>query len=859
MSAGAGSDWRAALAFARRDLRGGLARFRVFLICLALGAAVVASVGSVVSAIRASLEAEAQTLLGGDVEIELTYRFASPEERAAFDAAGRVSEIVDFRSMVRSDGAEPRTSLAQAKVVDAAYPLYGAIGLEPAMPLDQALAENAAGVPGAVAEQALLTQLDVGVGDRLRFGGKVFELRAVIAAEPDRAASGVGFGPRLMVSRAALENSQLAQPGMLFETEYRLRLDPEQDLEALRDQLTAAFPEAGWRWRDRRNGAPGVERLTERIGAFLTLVGLAALAVGGVGVAASVRSYLDGKTDTIATLKTLGAEARLIQRIYLLQVGALAALGVAAGVIVGSALPLLAQPWIVASLPVKAEFGLYARPMVEAAAYSGLTALLFSLPPLLRTRDIRAAALFRDVAAPTRGRLRWTGIAILAALVAALTAAAVGFTGQTRLALGFIGGVAAAMLALALAAMAIAAAARRAARAARGRLTLRLALSDVGGTGPAGASETRSAVLALGLGLTVLTAIGLVDVNLRNLVSQQLPERAPEYFVIDIRNDDLDGFKRLVGGLPGVGRIETAPMLRGVITAINDMSAEEWRAQGNVQEGYGWVLRGDRGVSYAAEPSERTEITAGEWWPADHDGQSQVSFSDEHGRGIGLSLGDRITVNVLGRSFTARVTSFRTVEFMRDGGINFLMVFDPATLRGAPHVHLATLYGAEQTPGGWLREIADAYPTVTAIRVRDVLSRAESAVRQIAAAARIAAAATLATGLAVLIGAAAAAQRRQIYDAAILKTLGATRAELVAAMTLRSALLGLAAGVVALGAGSAAAWAVMRFVMEADFVFDAATAGLIIAGGVGATLVTGALFAMGPLSARPARVLRARE
>ena len=852
------AEIRTAWTFARREMRGGLRGFRVMLACLALGVAGIAAVGSVVAAINDGLAAEGRELLGGDAEAQLTYRIASEAERAALAGEGVVSEVFDFRGMARTPDGD--SALVQAKAVDDLYPLYGSVVLDPPMPLEQAFATDAQGRPGVVVERVLATRLGLSPGDPVLFGEAEMVLSAVLESEPDRAAGGFAFGPRLLLSAAALEATKLVGPGTLYETEYRLKLPRDADIGAVKERLLEQFPEGGWRWRDRRNGAPGVARFVERIGAFLTLVGLAALAVGGVGVGASVRAYLDRKTETIATLKTLGADGRMVMATYLLQIGALAVLGVLIGLALGAAGPLLAAPILTERLPVPANFGIYWEPLWQAAVYGLLAAFLFALWPLARAREVRAAGLFRDLVAPAREIPRPLYLAAIAALGIAVAVAAVLFTGQTRLALGFVGGVAAALLLLTVAAAAVTVIARTLARTRLGRasLPLRLALSGLGGPAGGYGGETRGAVLALGLGLTVLTAIGLVDHNLRRMVSDQLPERAPAYFFIDIRDDELPGFLEKAEAQPGVTEIETAPMLRGVITRINGMSAADWQASGKVDPAFNWVLEGDRGVTYSDRVPEGTEIRAGEWWPEGYQGRSLVSFGEEQGRGLGLELGDEITVNVLGREISAEVANFRRVEF-REMGINFLMVFDPNVLRGAPHVHIATVYGEEPQEGAYLRALARAHPTVTAVRVEDALEVMADALRDISAAARAGALATLVTGLVVLIGAAAASQQRQIYDAAILKTLGAARGGLLGAMGMRAALLGLAASVVALGAGALAAWAVLTFVMDAPFAFDALTAGSIVFGGVLATLLTGALFALGPLSARPARVLRARE
>jgi putative ABC transport system permease protein len=381
----------------------------------------------------------------------------------------------------------------------------------------------------------------------------------------------------------------------------------------------------------------------------------------------------------------------------------------------------------------------------------------------------------------------------------------------------------------------------------RGRPALRWAFAAVGG--PSG--ETASVVLSLGLGLSVLAAIGQIDWNLRTLVTRDLPERAPAYFFVDIQNDQLAGFVEGSEAEPGVTAIETAPMLRGIITQINDRPARE------VAGGH-WALSGDRGVTYAAAPPPGTAIIQGEWWPQDYDGPPLMSFSEEEGREMGLKLGDRVTVNILGRDLTATITSFREVRF-QSMGISFLMLVNPGALAGAPHTHIATVYAEPEAEARLLRRLAGAYPNITAVRVREAIDQVAASIDTLTAAVRWGASGTLVTGLLVLIGAAAAGERRRVFEAAVLKTLGAGRGRILRSFALRAGLMGMAAGAVAIVAGGIAGWWVTSVVMGSEFRFEPVSAAAIVVGGALASLVAGLTFALRPLAARPAQVLRARE
>jgi len=518
-------------------------------------------------------------------------------------------------------------------------------------------------------------------------------------------------------------------------------------------------------------------------------------------------------------------------------------------VALGALLPIALAPVIAANLPLPADFSIHPAPLIEAASYGVLTALLFTLWPVARAASIRPAALFRD--SVTRGRRLpppvFVGLSAL--ILAALVGLAAWYAAVPRLALWAFGGIAAALLVLALAALLVRWIAARLAvsRLLRGKTALRLALGAIGGP----ASEALPVILSLGLGLSVLAAIGQIDSNLRGVIATNLPKVAPSFFFVDIQPAQLPAFLARTRDDPAVSRVETAPMLRGIITRINGRPARE-------VAGNHWVVTGDRGISFAADLPPKTRLTAGKWWPEGYNGPPEVSFSAHEAQEIGLKLGDSLTVNILGRDITAKITSFREVDFS-NAGIGFVLILDPAAVAGAPHTSIATVYAREDAEPRILNSLASAFPNITAIRVRDAIARVASVLGALAAATSYGALATLVTGFVVLIGAAAAGERARVYEAAILKTLGATRRRILLSFALRAAILGSAAGLVAIGAGAMAGWAVMRFVIKAGYVFEPLSAIAIVVGGALVTVVAGLVFALRPLSVRPARILRARE
>lgn len=833
---------------ARREIRGGLRGFGVFLACLALGVATIAAIGSVRAAIEAGLAAEGAALLGGDAEMSFTYRRANADERAFMaDTALAMSEIIDFRSMaVVGSGAEADRALTQVKAIDGAYPLLGSVALDPSMPLARAMAGQN-GLPGAVMQGLLADRLGLAPGDRFKFGQQEFVFMARLLREPD-SSGGFGLAPRSIVTLAGLENSGLLAPGTLFSAHYRLDLAEGADLAALSAAARARFESTGLRWRDSRNGAPGLARFVERFGAFLILVGLAGLAVGGVGVSTAIRAYLARKTEVIATLRSLGATRGTIFLTYFLQIGMVAGLGIALGLLIGALAPILLAPLILSALPFPAVFTLYPLPLIEAALYGALTAAIFTLWPLARIEEVRPTALFRDALGARAALLpapRY--LAAVGGLLVLLVGLASWLSGSAMLTLWFAGGVVAAMGFLSLAAIGLRALVRGLSRRIRPGPALRWALTAVAHSREA----TTPVVLSLGLGLAVLATVGQVDGNLRNAIARDLPDVAPSFFFVDIQQDQMPDFRARLDTDTAVSKVETAPMLRGIITRINGRPARD-------VAGDHWVLHGDRGVTYSAGLPANTRLTAGSWWPEDYNGPPQISFAAEEAQEMGIKLGDEMTVNVLGRDITATVTSFREVDFST-AGMGFVIAMNPGALAGAPHSFIATVYAEQSAEAAILRDLSGTLPNITAIHVREAVGRVSGLVAQLANATTYGATAILLTGLLVIIGAAAAGQQGRTYEAAVLKTLGAQRRQILTSLAARAALLGGAAGLVALAVGATGAWAVMTFVMESDFELIWPNALTVVAAGLLANLLAGLFFALPALAARPARVLRARD
>ncbi|WP_421577964.1 ABC transporter permease [Shinella sp. M31] len=794
-----------AFRLALREMRGGLKGFYIFLACIALGTAAIAGVNSVSSAITQAIASQGQSLLAGDVRFEFNNRFATPEELKHFQSLGDVSLSSGLRSMARLPDGSDQT-LVEAKGVDGAYPLYGTLETEPQRPIAELFAKQGDAY-GAVVAPLLLDRLGVAIGDEVLLGTAKLKITATLLREPDSVSEGFGFAPRLMLSEDALTASGLVQTGSLVENAYRVRLaDQGISLSKVRADANKAFPKAGWSIRTSNSAAPSLTANITRFSQFLTLVGLTALIVGGVGVANAVRAYLDSKRSVIATFKCLGAPASLVALIYLTQIALIAAAGIAIGLVAGALMPMVAMRFLDGVLPVPAETTVYPSALLLAAVFGLLTALAFAILPLGHAREVPATALFREQGFQKSRLPSWPYLLGAALFLAALAGLAILTAYDRYIAMVFLGAIAIAFVVLRVVAMLITMLARRSPRV--NSPSLRLAIGNIHRPG----ALTASVVLSLGLGLALLVTLTLIDGNLRRELTGNLPERAPNFFFVDIQVSELDGFRNVLKSNMPDGKIIEVPMLRGRVMELNGVDV----AKVKVPQGGQWVLRGDRGITYAKRVPENSTLAEGEWWPEDYAGEPLVSFAAEEGKELGLKIGDTVTVNVLGRNITARIANFRTVEW-ESLSINFVMVFSPNTFAGAPHAWLATMIdpkaSAEQE-AATLKAVTNAFPTITTVRVKDALDVVNELVGQLATAIRAAAAVALIASVLVLAGALAAGNRARVHDAVVLKTLGATRATLIRAFSYEYLMLGLATAVFALLAGGVAAWFVVSTIMK---------------------------------------------
>jgi putative ABC transport system permease protein len=846
--AGNGLRLPLALTIALRELRAGAGRLSIFVLCIALGVAAVAAIGSLSASFDEALARQGRLLIGGDVSLELVHRQTDSAERAAIDALGKVSESASFRAMARSSAG--KSALVEVKAVDDAYPLYGDVSI--------IRAEH----PGPVwqnpdivlVERTLLDRLNLDVGSTINIGDAKVTIGGILGEEPDRLADRLAYGPKLLMSRETLAHTGLVQPGSLMRWTYRVKLpearaSDKDFLVETRNNIEKRFPQSGFAIHDWTDPAPSLRRDADRFTQFISFVGLTALLLGGIGVGNAIRSYMAKKREVIATFKCLGATSRLVLKVYLIQALLLASLGIAIGLLIGALTPALLSALYAGSLPITLAVEPHPLPLIAAALAGLLTMVLFVLWPLGRATSVSPAVLMRAHLTEERERSPWPYAVGSAAAGIALFGLAIAASEERIITASISAGIVLAFLLLTGFGLLIQ---RLAARFRRTRPASRaLALASIGGPG----SLARAIAVSLGLGLGLLVATALIHRALLKEIEGNIEVDAPAYYFLDVEESDVGKFNDTVKAIAPDAKLDDAPMLRGRIVSLKGVPAEQVEADPDSR----WVLSGDRGLTYTDDVPPASTLVEGKWWPKDYSGPPLVSFDAELAKGLGLKLGDTITVNILGRNVDAKIASLRKIDW-ESLAINFVMVFSPNTLQGAPHRALTTLELPKGTDpaleGKVIQALAEHFPLVTAVKVGDVVAAAKDLLAKVMTAIKATAGVTLLIGAAVLAGAVAAGQQQRKYLAVLYKTLGATRGRIISAELLEFGLLGLATALLSVVIATLTAWALCKWAFDVTFVFSPLAVAETVLLALALVLAVGALTTWRVLSVKAAPYLR---
>ncbi len=843
MSLGPRLSWATAWGIARRDLNARFRGLRLLLVCIFLGTAALAAIGTLTAAIERELASSGQELLGGDLEIEVWQRDLAEEERAALAEYGEVSSGFRLQAMASTPEAAAPIEL---KAVDEKWPMFGRLVLADGREVGAPSGND------AWIAQTALERLGIAVGETFRVGTVTLRAAGVIQDEPDRLSEGFQLGPTIIVAQGVPAAAGLLEPGALYQSKHRVAFaNPARAPDGVQTTLTQRFPTAGFNIRTRDRASPGADRFVRQMSDFLTLVGLAALVIAGIGIAGGVSSYLDQRRASIATLKVLGATSGDIVRIYAMQIGVAALVGSLAGLAAGVAVTPLLAGALQGLLPVESGFLVSPPALLLAASYGLLVAFAFAAAPLLRARTYPAMALMRSGIVPLARD--WRALLATALGLAAICALALLTTAQPLLSGGFLLGAGGALLLLAGLGWAIQALARRLPRPANP--LLRSALANLHRPG----APTGALVTALGFGLAAFVLLAAVQSAIDGNIQSRVPREAPDYFVLDVPQDKEARFVELIHQeFPEAG-ILTVPTMRGAVLAYGPEDRMTRVADlKDIPEG-AWALRGERGLTYADTLPQGNRVVAGEWWSPFHSGEPLVSVDADFARAVGLRPGDYLTIGILGVERTARVANLRQIDW-ESMGFNFALVFSRNAISDAPHNLSATIdlpEGADSAARGrLLRALVREMPSSSVIEVGGILVEARKLLQQVSLATLAAAAVTVLAGLAVLMGAIAAARAARTYDTVMLRVLGASRRQILLLQLAEYGLLAALLALVALALGGGLAWVVITRLFEFDWLPDwGEVLGVL---GLGIALVLGFALAgsLPLLRAKPAQALR---
>jgi putative ABC transport system permease protein len=832
------SKLRLNLRIALRDLLGDRRGFGIFIACIIIGVAAIAGVSSLSFSLAQGLSREGRTILGGDASISLMSRALSQEQKDYLLARGSLSELSLLRAMAHQASGE--TSVVEIKAIDpATYPAFGAITLNPELPLLDALTEKK-GLYGLIVETTLLARLDVKLGDIITIGNQRFEIRSTLINEPDKLAGGIGFGPRVFMSRSALEATGLATPGAIIRNLTRIRLagnPSDQEVKNFHSEINSAFPNAGWEIRTRDAVSPQFSRNLDRFTQLLSLIALTALIAGGAGVANSVREFTERKRTQFAILKALGASGSQVFAIALVQITIAGLIATLLGLILGSLIPIFAASWLhqISDLPFTPSINL--QGILTGGCYGLLVTFIFAVIPLGRIHEMPVSRLLRDDDQP----LQLWRYSILSAVAALLLAGLTLFSASdVKLGVIYIIGVFLIFASLRAASWSVVFILKKFAHP--NNPLLRLTLANI----------------SAGLTQTLLIALALVEGAVHHELIRADSSEIPNFYFLDIPKIQTEHFNEFLKITVPDAHIEHVPMMRGRIIELKDKPLDRY----NIADEAKWVLEGDRGITFSENLPNNSTLTAGNWWEKNYAGAPLVSLEQKVAEGFGLKIGDQIKVNVLGRDFIATVSNFRKVDW-RSYAINFVMVFSPNTFKAAPYTELFTIsYTApslserDKTDALLTRQTAKEFPNIVSIRVKDVLMAVDKIATQLAFAARAATVIALATAGLALASAIISSQRARLYDTVIYKILGAPRRWLMTVYALEFGLLGLVASMISLLAGICFAFGLIKYIMKIDFVFPAMTLILILSSALMAIIALGLMLSWRILTHPAASALR---
>ncbi|MDH3452874.1 MAG: ABC transporter permease, partial [Gammaproteobacteria bacterium] len=735
----------------------------------------------------------------------------------------------------------------ELQTADALYPLYGNLVLQPDLPLAEVTALDN-GRWGVAIDPVLAENLDVSIGDDVYIGSLTMRVRALVMQQPDRALSAEWRGTPVLLNPEAVEASGLTAAGSRIEFNYRVRTEvPARNWQR---QFYDAFPDETWEVRTFEGRS---RRIAERLGQLasgLIIIAFSTLFIGGLGVFNSIQAYLQGKLKTIATLRALGLRNRRLAMVYLLQVGIMSGCASIAGAALGGGLALAGTILVAEEVPIVATSNIVLLPVLIAICFGVLTAFCFALPAIGRALSVEPASLFRGTTGGVTGTPKswWLATFACVAFIASMFLLAIP---DTAFGLGFMLTVALVLLLFEFITRGI----RRVARrlddhpALVGRFKFRLALANLHRPG----TPLRATLLSLGSALTLLVASTMVVVSLLRTINETVPEESPALVLYDVIDNQLDTVVDAIEQTPGTVRVDTTPLVRTRIVAVNGQPVSELQHLGREQRRD--ASQDEYDLSYSANNIDDVTVIEGEWWTESAPELARLALEDREAEDLGLNVGDVVTFGVEGATLDTQIDAIFSQKGVQTR-FWFEGIVSDGALDGLVHRHVGAAYMDDEAAIVAQRQIAAIAPNVITVRTAMLLATARDILGKAALSLAVIAGVSLLASLLVLISVMAAGRSRQIYHATVLHSLGTRMDVIRRSLHLEYVLLAVITSTFAvlLGAAIAMPLLALRLKLPTD---DLLGLGLLTAAGVsGLSLHLGARYLIRRLRVRPATLLR---
>ncbi len=795
------------LRMAVRETRASWRRLLFFFLCIAVGVAAIVTLRSVIQSVRGVFGREARSLIAADVLLSTNIEW-TPEARQTIDrrlsefGANERTESIETPTMSRPADGRPVARMVELRAVQREFPLYGTIGLQDGRAYSYALLQQ----HGVLVRPELLTALAVKVGDEIKIGQSLFTIRGVITTEAGRRVGGFSLGPRVLIDYDDLASTGLLGVGSRARRVLLVRV-PDDSIEPLVRALRRDFREQFVSARSYRSNDDEVGRDFDRAENYLSLVGLVIVILGGIAISSVTRVFIAQKIRSIAVLKCVGARSNQIMVVYVLQVLALGLAGSLFGVLLARA-TLAAIPIAFGastSILAEADYGLSWSAAAQGVTIGMLVSLLFSLVPLMQVRHVKPSLLLRDES--TANRRDWTKLAVMVGVSLGLVGVAAWQAASLRVGLAVCLGFAGLAFVLQLAGRMLIVLIAPLTKSPS--FPLRHAVLHLSRPG----NQTRMILFAVGLGAFFVVGVRSLQASLLQEFSVQVSEDAPDMFLLDIQRGQADGVRAfLADGTHGASHVRLMPVLRARVTGVSGRETnletfDDVRARGSLAREYTITYRDH------LEPNER--ITGGAFWSGAST-EPEVSVEQGIHERFKIDVGDIMRFDILGRIINARVSSVREVDWRdaRSGG--FMFVFRPGSLDEAPQTFIAPLKGPNDPAARakFQHDLVEQFPNVSVIDFHEILETVRDIMSKVTLAVTVVGALVLFSGALILIGAVAMTKFQRVYEAAVLKTLGANTRTIAKMLLFEYGVLGSLAGVVGSLGAIGLTWGVSRYALE---------------------------------------------